>query len=195
MNIIIIIIIFFLVIVFFILNFVNIIENYKNKYNVYLISNKPDLKFDYIQKINSLNLNSNDKIVRFNHSGNPTIFPARTDIAVFRNNKNSYWGYKKPIWDNLKNKEIILLGTNKITKKCIKEGTLKNNKVEVIEYKFIEGKTESSGTQIIKHFIKNNSINKIYLVGFTFYDNKINWHNFKKEKEILTKYPNKVIQL
>ena len=47
----IIIIIFFLVLVFFILNFVNIIENYKNKYNVYL-----DTKYSILDKKHGGNL-------------------------------------------------------------------------------------------------------------------------------------------
>ena len=47
-----------------------------------------------LAKINNLPLNPNDKVVRFNHSGNEDIIQDRTDIAVFRNNNTFYW-YKQ----------------------------------------------------------------------------------------------------
>ena len=170
-------------------------EKFSTKHNVYLISNKPDLNSDYIKKVNSLKLNANDKVVRFNHSGNPQILDGRTDIAILRNNDKSYWGYKSNMWNNLTNKEIILLGKNSNTEKCIFEGDKKGNNVKVVNYDKVEGKTESSGKLGINYFLKDSNVNKIYLIGFTFYDGKVNWHNFKKEKEILKEHPEKIVQI
>jgi hypothetical protein len=170
-------------------------ENFTNTKNVYLISNNSKLTDEYIKKINNINLNHSDKVVRFNHSGNPNIFKNQTDIAFFRNNSESYWGYKLPIWNNLHNKDIVLLGKNPKTDICKSDAEKRGNNVSILDYNKVEGKTESSGTQAIKYFSNDKNINKIYLVGFTFYDGKVNWHNFEREKEILNKYPNKVIQL
>ena len=188
-------IIFILVILLIYLNFKNIFENFSEKYNVYLISNKPDLDENYLNKVNSLQLNKNDKIIRFNHSQNGNIFNNKTDILFLRNNSHSYWGYKKPIWHNLKNKEIILLGKNGNTSKCKREGENNGNNVKVVDYGKIGGKTESSGSLGIKYFLQDINVNKIYLIGFTFYDGIVNHHNFKREREILKKYPEKIIQI
>lgn len=188
-------IILILVILFICINFKNRFERFSQKYNVYLISNKPNLKSDYIQKVNSIKPSNNDKIVRFNHSQNGNIFNDKTDILFLRNNSYSYWGYKKPIWYKLKNKEIILLGSNRNTEKCKKEGNNNGNSVKVLDYGKIMGKTESSGSLGIKYFLEDNNVDKIYLIGFTFYDGIVNHHNFKKEREILDKYPEKIIQI
>ena len=186
-----------LVLLFIIYNLYQVKENLanKNSYNVYLISNNSKLSTKYINKINSKKLNSKDKVVRFNHSGNPNIFPNRTDVGVFRNNSRYYWGYDKKIWKDFKNKEIIFIGKNKNFDNCLLREKKRNNKVELIGFEKINNKTESSGTTAIKHYLKNPNVDKIYLIGFTFYNGKVNWHNFKKEKEILKKYPEKIIQL
>lgn len=188
-------IIFILVILLIYLNFKNIFENFSEKYNVYLISNKPDLDENYLNKVNSLQLNKNDKIIRFNHSQNGNIFNNKTDILFLRNNSHSYWGYEKPIWYDLKNKEIIFLGKNKNTQKCKFEAISRGNKVRVVDYGKIMGKTESSGSLGIKYFLEHKDVDKIYLIGFTFYDGIINHHNFKREREILKKYPEKIKQI
>ena len=166
-----------------------------NKCDVYLISNKSDIKNQYINKINKIKIKSNDKVVRFNHSGNPNIFPHKTDIAVFRNNKYNYWGNGKPIWKNLNNKEAFLLGTNKNTQNIKKELESKNNIVEIINYDKINNKTESSGKIVINHLLNKNDIDKIYLVGFDFYKGVNNWHNFKNEETFVNKHKNKIIHL
>ena len=170
-------------------NFIN------NKCDVYLISNKSDIKNQYINKINKIKIKSNDKVVRFNHSGNPNIFPHKTDIAVFRNNKYNYWGNGKPIWKNLNNKEVFLLGTNKNTQNVKEELESKNNRVEIINYDKIYNKTESSGKIVINHLLNKNDIDKIYLVGFDFYKGVNNWHNFKNEETFVNNHKNKIIQL
>jgi|TARA_Y100000389_G_C17355972_1_gene461091 hypothetical protein len=188
-------IILILVILFICTNLKNSFERFSQKYNVYLISNKPNLKSDYIQKVNSIKPSNNDKIVRFNHSQNGNIFNDKTDILFLRNNSHSYWGYKKPIWYKLKNKEIILLGSNRNTEKCKREGNNNGNSVKVVDYGKIMGKTESSGSLGIKYFLEDKNVDKIYLIGFTFYDGIVNHHNFKKERKILDKYPEKIIQI
>ena len=178
-------------------------EQFQNqKCNVYLISNKSNITSSYKKKINNLAINPNDKVVRFNHSGNDDILPNRTDIAVFRNNKYNYWGNGKPIWKNLQNSEVLLLGKNKNTNLAIKDLEKKNNKVEVINYekvKFTENnkvnnKTESSGKIVINHLQNKDYIDKIYLIGFDFYKGVNNWHNFKAEENFVNSNPN-VIQL
>ena len=100
------------IILFTFYNLYRVKENLSNKntYNVYLISNKPNLSSNYIKKVNSLQLNKNDKIIRFNHSQNGNIFKNKTDILFLRNNSHSYRGYEKPIWYDLKNKRNHIFG-------------------------------------------------------------------------------------
>ena len=169
--------------------------NFNDKYNVFLISNKKDLKPEYIDYINKITPGNKDKIVRFNLSHNPKILFGETDIAVFRNNKYHYHGYNYPLWKSIKNKDIILLGRNKTTNETVFFFKNNNNKVKILDYDKVNGKTESSGKIMINYFLENEKINKIYLIGFDFYNQQINWHNFKNEKKILKKYPNKIKQL
>lgn len=173
------------------------IEKFNNNlnYNVYLIANNNKLEKKYITKINSINLNGNDKIVRFNHSQNPKIFNNQTDICVFRNNKYHYHGRNTSIWEKTRNKEVILLGKNKNTQNTIKFFKNNNNKIRIVNYSKVNGKTESSGKIMINYFLKNPNINKIFLVGFNFYEGITNWHNFQNEKDFVKKNSKKIIQL
>ena len=173
------------------------IEKFNNNlnYNVYLIANNNKLEKKYITKINSINLNGNDKIVRFNHSQNPKIFNNQTDICVFRNNKYHYHGKNTSIWKKTRNKEVILLGKNKNTENTIKFFKNNNNKIRIVNYSKVNGKTESSGKIMINYFLKNPNINKIFLVGFNFYEGITNWHNFQNEKDFVKKNSKKIIQL
>ena len=174
----------------------NNIEKFNNlNYNVYLIANNNKLEEKYITKINSIKLNENDKIVRFNHSQNPNIFNNQTDICVFRNNKYHYHGKNTSIWKKTKNKEVILLGKNKNTENTIKFFKNNNNKISIVNYSKINGKTESSGKIMINYFLENPNINKIFLVGFNFYEGITNWHNFENEKYFVKKNSKKIIQL
>lgn len=167
----------------------------KEKCDVYLISNKKDMSQEYKDKMNNLALNPNDKVVRFNHSGNDDIIPDRTDIAVFRNNKYNYWGHKNPIWKNLRNSEVLLLGRNKNTDSSIKELENNNNKVQIVEYGTVNSKTESSGKIAISYLLNKDYIDKIYLIGFDFYKGANNWHNFKAEENFVNDHSKKIIQL
>ena len=173
------------------------IENFNSNfnYNVYLIANNNKLEKHYITKINSIKLNKNDKIVRFNHSQNPNIFNNQTDICVFRNNKYHYHGKNTLIWKKTKNKEVILLGKNKNTENTIKFFKNNNNKIRIVNYSKVNGKTESSGKIMINYFLENPNINKIFLVGFNFYEGITNWHNFQNEKDFVKKNSKKIIQL
>lgn len=172
------------------------VENFSNKKcNVYLISNKNDITTEYKNKINNLAINPNDKVIRFNHSGNDDILNGRTDIAVFRNNKYNYWGNGKPIWKNLRNSEVLLLGKNKNTNLAIKDLESRNNSVEVVNYDKVDKKTESSGKIAINHLLNKDYIDKIYLVGFDFYKGVNNWHNFKSEENFVNNHKDKIIQL
>ena len=172
------------------------VENFSNKKcNVYLISNKSDITTSYKKKINNLAINPNDKVVRFNHSGNDGILNGRTNIAVFRNNKYNYWGNGKPIWKNLQNSEVLLLGKNKNTNLAIKDLESRNNSVEVVDYGKVDKKTESSGKIAINHLLNKDYIDKIYLVGFDFYKGVNNWHNFKSEENFVNNHKDKIIQL
>ena len=48
---------------------------------------------------------------------------------------------------------------------------------------------------MINYFLKNPNINKIFLVGFNFYEGITNWHNFQNEKDFVKKNSKKIIQL
>lgn len=192
---------FIILLIFFLIILLNLkkknIEKFNNNlnYNVYLIANNNKLEKKYITKINSINLNGNDKIVRFNHSQNPKIFNNQTDICVFRNNKYHYHGRNTSIWEKTRNKEVILLGKNKNTQNTIKFFKNNNNKIRIVNYSKVNGKTESSGKIMINYFLKNPNINKIFLVGFNFYEGITNWHNFQNEKDFVKKNSKKIIQL
>ena len=170
-------------------------SNIEEKCDVYLISNKDDMSQEYKDKMNYLPLNPNDKVVRFNHSGNEDIIPDRTDIAVFRNNKHHYWGHKNRIWKNLRNSEVLLLGRNKNTESSIKELEKNNNKVKIVEYGTIDNKTESSGKIAINYLLDKDYIDKIYLIGFDFYKGVNNWHNFKAEENFVNNHSKNIIHL
>lgn len=196
---------YFLILFFLSLFFLKIINDFEymdnQTYNVYLIANNKDLSDDYIKKINLIKPLKKDKIVRFNHSGNGKIFNNKVNIAVFRRNKISYWGFRKPIWNFLNSKNVILLGKSKFFKNSVRYFKEKNNQVKCILYKSKKIKTPSSGFIIIKYFLKNPNVDKIYLVGFDFHsDQRLNhgdkhWHNFYNEEKFIKKYPNKIIQL
>jgi predicted aldo/keto reductase-like oxidoreductase len=55
-------------------------------------------------------------------------------------------------------------------------------------------KTDSSGKQLIDYFRKENSKNKIFLIGFDFHrEQKCIAHNFIKEREKILEYDNVIV--
>ena len=55
-------------------------------------------------------------------------------------------------------------------------------------------KTDSSGKQLIDYFRKENSKNKIFLIGFDFHrEQKCIAHNFTKEREKILEYDNVIV--
>ena len=165
------------------------------KFNIFLIANNKTLKKPYINTINQIKINDNDKIIRFNHCSNLDIFNKRVDAIAIRNNATSYWGINSKYVTNVKNKKIYLLGKNDDTDTIIDFFKKSNNSVTIINYNKNEySKTDSSGKQIIDYFRNNKNINKIYLVGFNFHNETTEGsHNFQIEKKKVLQYDNVIL--
>ena len=103
------------------------------KFNIFLIANNKTLKKSYINTINQIKKNENDKIIRFNHCSNLDIFNKRVDAIAIRNNTISYWGINSKYVTNIKNKKIYLLGKNDDTKTII-DFFKKSNNSTIINY-------------------------------------------------------------
>ena len=165
------------------------------KYNYYLIANNKNLTIDYIKKINKINLTQNDKIIRFNHCSNLNIFSGKTDCISIRSNARYYWGINSSFVQQVNGVKMFLLGINPTTNNVITYFRLKNNEIEIINYtKNDYNKTDSSGKQIIDYLLKQNNVDKIYLVGFDFYKGiTTNAHNFSIEKKRVLSYKNIIL--
>ena len=99
-NTIVIIIIFILILIFGLKRLKVVEEGFRNKYNVYLISNNSNISNTKINEINNkYSPGINDIVVRFNTNSNKNIFNNRTDLIIFRENKNNYLGLTDYLFD------------------------------------------------------------------------------------------------
>ena len=162
--------------------------------NIFLIANNHNLSKEYISYINTIKLKPRDIIVRFNHCENQEIFNGKTNAVALRSNGQLYWGLHTNYVQTLHNKIIYLLGKlddPNITRHFINQGCI----VKALYYTRNEyNKTDSSGKQIIDYFRKENSKNKIFLIGFDFHrEQQCIAHDFSKERIKILGYDNVVV--
>ena len=163
--------------------------------NIFLIANNHHLSTEYISYINTIKRKDIDIIVRFNHCENTEIFDNNTNALVLRSNSTFYWGFHTDYVKNLHNKIIYLLGQNEETSSTIDHFIKQGCVVKVLNYMRNDyDKTDSSGKQLIDYFRKENSKNKIFLIGFDFHrEQKCIAHNFTKEREKILEYDNVIV--
>ena len=158
---------------------------------VYLIANNSNLNNDWINKFNkNIKLNEDDLVVRFNKCLLNNIFNGYTTHYFSRDTLNNFTGFKnnKLIYDFLKNDKISFnfifnkIHYNKNINKIIKLKNINNLNIEqLFQLNIVNNLSFSSGFIAANYFLNKYEDAEIILVGFNFYNQVINWHNFKYE--------------
>lgn len=158
---------------------------------IYLIANNSKLTNDWIHRFNkNIKINKDDFVVRFNKCLLNEIFNGYTTHYFSRDTLDNFTGFNNDelAYNFMKNNKIIFnfifnkIHYNKNINKIIKLKKKNNLNIEqLFQLNIVNKLSFSSGFIAINYFLNKYKTAEIILVGFNFYNKKINWHNFKYE--------------
>ena len=164
---------------------------------IYLIANNSTINNHWINKFNkNVKLNKDDLVVRFNKCLLSNIFNGYTTHYFSRDTLGNFTGFKdnKLMYDFLKNDKINFnfifnkIYYNKNINKIHKLKESNNLNIDrLFQLSIVNNLSFSSGFIAIQYFLNKYKNAELILVGFNFYNQVVNWHNFKYEYSTILK--------
>ena len=168
---------------------------------IFLIANNSGLRKEWWCEMNErFHINNDDFIVRFNRGILMNLFNKKTTQYFFREHSTGFHGINNNnIITNrcILNKHTIKFGIlywNKNPTPLFKTPLIEQQNSIILTEKILlsdslvklTGKSPSTGLVALLYFKKIYPDAKIYLMGFTFQNKIVNFHDFQKESVIIT---------